>query len=192
MWLPRLAQLARMDLIAWMPRMQLHPCSAFPHPLLGHEGADMHLVAHTGPASTSGSSHGKCMVPRTLLPACYCAVMGTWLPGREHCRRGPADMSPAITATRPAPCDDPGTLCLQGLRALYPGPGIAGAVELLPADLARLDPEEFLNDTIIDFWMKCACRPPRCPCSAVLAQLSMPCNIWPHTLRPLRRRLGQP
>ena len=44
---------------------------------------------------------------------------------------------------------------LQGLRAVYPAPGQQGAVELLPADLARLDPEEFLNDTIIDFWMRC-------------------------------------
>ena len=45
---------------------------------------------------------------------------------------------------------------MQGLRAVYPKPGSKGAVEVLPADLARLDEGEFLNDTIIDFWMRCA------------------------------------
>ena len=45
---------------------------------------------------------------------------------------------------------------MQGLRAVYPEPGMKGAVEVLPADLARLDDGEFLNDTIIDFWMRCA------------------------------------
>jgi len=29
-------------------------------------------------------------------------------------------------------------------------------VEITPADLSRLDPEEFLNDTIIDFYMRSA------------------------------------
>jgi hypothetical protein len=27
-------------------------------------------------------------------------------------------------------------------------------VEVTPSDLARLDPDEFLNDTIIDFYMR--------------------------------------
>lgn len=44
----------------------------------------------------------------------------------------------------------------QGLKALYPREGGPGAVEVTPSDLARLDPDEFLNDTIIDFYMKCA------------------------------------
>ena len=43
---------------------------------------------------------------------------------------------------------------MQGLRAVFPAPGVKGAVEILPADLARLDEGEFLNDTIIDFWMR--------------------------------------
>ena len=30
------------------------------------------------------------------------------------------------------------------------------AVEVLPVDLAHLDDGEFLSDTIIDFFMKCA------------------------------------
>ncbi|KAK9906862.1 hypothetical protein WJX75_009356 [Coccomyxa subellipsoidea] len=42
----------------------------------------------------------------------------------------------------------------QGLKALFPACGGPGAVEITPADLARLDPEEFLNDTIIDFFMR--------------------------------------
>jgi Ulp1 family protease len=40
------------------------------------------------------------------------------------------------------------------LKALYPADGGPGAVEVLPADLVRLQPGEFLNDTIIDFYMK--------------------------------------
>lgn len=42
---------------------------------------------------------------------------------------------------------------LQGLHALFPKDG-KNAVELTPSDLERLDPDEFLNDTIIDFYMK--------------------------------------
>lgn len=34
------------------------------------------------------------------------------------------------------------------------------AVEVSPVDLAHLDDGEFLSDTIIDFFMKCA--PPTC------------------------------
>ena len=56
----------------------------------------------------------------------------------------------------------------QGLKALYPREGGAGAVEVTPSDLARLDPDEFLNDTIIDFYMKCAL----CPVLALLLGLA--------------------
>ncbi|CAL8462561.1 g2094 [Coccomyxa elongata] len=42
----------------------------------------------------------------------------------------------------------------QGLKALFPACGGPGAVEITPADLARLEPDEFLNDTIIDFFMR--------------------------------------
>lgn len=38
---------------------------------------------------------------------------------------------------------------------LYPVDDPVEAVEVKPADLARLDPEEFLNDTVIDFFIKC-------------------------------------
>ena len=38
---------------------------------------------------------------------------------------------------------------------LYPIDDPVEAVEVKPADLARLDPEEFLNDTVIDFFIKC-------------------------------------
>ena len=42
----------------------------------------------------------------------------------------------------------------QGLKALYPEDGGPGAVEVVPGDLVRLQPGEFLNDTIIDFYMR--------------------------------------
>ena len=60
------------------------------------------------------------------------------------------------SAQQPLP-EGPDCCCgMQGLRAVYPKPGSKGAVEVLPADLARLDEGEFLNDTIIDFWMRSA------------------------------------
>ena len=75
---------------------------------------------------------------------------------------------------------------------------MVGAVEILPSDLARLDPEEFLNDTIIDFWMWCAvqtswlCTPgiSAWPCSAIqdctratsdMLRPCTPCTLaWEH------------
>ena len=54
-------------------------------------------------------------------------------------------------------------VCLQGLKALFPSCGGPGAVEITPADMARLEPDEFLNDTIIDFFMRCTYSPgPKC------------------------------
>ena len=43
---------------------------------------------------------------------------------------------------------------MQGLKALYPEHGGPGSVEVVPPDLVRLQPGEFLNDTIIDFYMR--------------------------------------
>ena len=43
----------------------------------------------------------------------------------------------------------------QGCRMVYPL-GDKEAVEVTAADLARLDPDEFLNDTVIDYYTKCA------------------------------------
>jgi hypothetical protein len=42
----------------------------------------------------------------------------------------------------------------DGVTALYPGPSDANAVEVTADDLRRLQPEEFLNDTVIDVWLK--------------------------------------
>lgn len=47
-------------------------------------------------------------------------------------------------------------LCVQGLSARYPPEGGKGAVDVSAADLDRLEDGEFLNDTIIDFYIKCA------------------------------------
>lgn len=38
-------------------------------------------------------------------------------------------------------------------------PGAPDAVTLTTDDVARLAPEEFLNDSLIDFWLKCAPLP---------------------------------
>lgn len=45
-------------------------------------------------------------------------------------------------------------LLLQGLKALFPPEGGKDSVQIVASDLSRLDPEEFLNDTIIDYFMK--------------------------------------
>ena len=45
-------------------------------------------------------------------------------------------------------------LLLQGLKALYPPSGGPDSVQVVASDLCRLDPDEFLNDTIIDFFIK--------------------------------------
>lgn len=71
----------------------------------------------------------------------------------------------------------------QGLKALFPAKGGPGAVEVTPSDLARLDPEEFLNDTMIDFYMQCA--PAACssaPSTIVLHHAQNPDApaIFPH------------
>ncbi len=42
---------------------------------------------------------------------------------------------------------------LQGLRCLMPPAGGPGAVEFTAADLGRLAPDEFLNDTAIDYYL---------------------------------------
>lgn len=37
---------------------------------------------------------------------------------------------------------------------VFPREGGAGSVDLTPADLACLDPKRFLNDNLIDFYLK--------------------------------------
>ncbi len=63
---------------------------------------------------------------------------------------------------------------VQGLKALYPEHGGPGAVEVVPADLVRLQPGEFLNDTIIDFYVRYS------PFSMKLPKR----DSFPHTFAP--------
>lgn len=42
---------------------------------------------------------------------------------------------------------------VQGLRALYPERGGKGSVGLYAKDLDRLEATEFLNDSVIDFYI---------------------------------------
>lgn len=58
-------------------------------------------------------------------------------------------------ALPPLPCLPP--LPPQGLKCLYPPGGGPGAVEVTHLDLPRLDADEFLNDTVIDFYLRWVC-----------------------------------
>lgn len=59
-------------------------------------------------------------------------------------------MAAARQATHPAlPPAAP-----QGMACKYPPGGGRGAVSITAEDLDRLEVEEFLNDTIIDFYIK--------------------------------------
>ena len=44
--------------------------------------------------------------------------------------------------------------CVQGCVAVYPA-GRPDGVEVRGSDLARLDDDEFLNDTVIDLYIRC-------------------------------------
>ena len=44
---------------------------------------------------------------------------------------------------------------VQGCVAVYPA-GRPDGVEVRGSDLARLDDDEFLNDTVIDLYIRCA------------------------------------
>ena len=46
------------------------------------------------------------------------------------------------------------TVCLRFLSAVYPNVQDPDAVEVTADDLKRLQQEEFLNDNIIDMWLK--------------------------------------
>jgi hypothetical protein len=46
---------------------------------------------------------------------------------------------------------------VQGLKCMYPQGGGAGAIEVTALDLPRLDADEFLNDTVIDFYIRRVC-----------------------------------
>jgi hypothetical protein len=91
-----------------------------------------------------------------------------------------------------------GSLCPQGLKALYPPDGGVGAVELLPGDLAHLDDQEFLNDTVIDFYMKRAptLNPPRVPlappAAGAHAGVAVCAGAWRGALRIHLRLRGSP
>ena len=43
---------------------------------------------------------------------------------------------------------------MQDMRCVYPPDRKLDVVEMTEYDLARLDDEEFLNDTVIDFYAK--------------------------------------
>ncbi len=111
------------------------------------------------------------------MPYClYCSRVGVryntciWNLVRDSCPL----LSEVLRASGPAPAmriavdflQQPSDICwwseslllnfsLQGLKALYPPGGGPDSVQVVASDLARLDPDEFLNYTIIDFFIKC-------------------------------------
>lgn len=69
-------------------------------------------------------------------------------PSPARAKRAPRAASQADTLTR-----------FEGLQVMYPPGGGRHAVAVAAKDLAHLDPEHFLNDTLIDFYMRCVCMP---------------------------------
>ncbi len=47
---------------------------------------------------------------------------------------------------------------VQGLKALFPKEGGRNAVDIFADDLNRLQPLEFLNDTVIDYYIRWVAR----------------------------------
>eukprot|EP00877_Chromochloris_zofingiensis_P014687 jgi/Chrzof1/9472/Cz04g04110.t1 len=66
---------------------------------------------------------------------------------------GPSSTAELRRSTRSTRHQTPGQL-YAGLRALYPQGGGRNAVEVYAEDLNRLQPTEFLNDTVIDFYIR--------------------------------------
>lgn len=68
-------------------------------------------------------------------------------------------MVPVANTRHLQPCRSPSPKqvsapVLQGLKAMYPRGGGRGAVEFFSRDLAHLEPGEFVNDSIMDFFMR--------------------------------------
>jgi hypothetical protein len=78
----------------------------------------------------------------------------------EEDKRGPSSAS--ASACKPIGHDQPHRLGLrstfarrmEGYKVAYPSRDDPDAVEILHSDLQRLAPLEFLNDTLIDFYIK--------------------------------------
>lgn len=84
----------------------------------------------------------------TLGPAtavCLCGSLQVSLTGFPDRESQTTDTRHRRPATHPAP---------QGLRCVYPPEGGRASVEVWADDLSRLADDEFLNDTVIDFYMK--------------------------------------
>lgn len=62
--------------------------------------------------------------------------------------------SPTSRGSRPRAPRAPARAAPQGMRCVYPPGGGRAAVEVWADDLNRLEPQEFLNDTVIDFYMR--------------------------------------
>jgi sentrin-specific protease 7 len=73
--------------------------------------------------------------------------------GNDEPPAGAKAPAPGRRATRSAAADPPWKR-FAGLSCLFPPEGGHGAVQVNASDLARLQPEEFLNDTAIDFHMR--------------------------------------
>ena len=86
------------------------------------------------PAPCLSPAHPRCVL---LL---FSALPAHPAPAPQHI--------PTLHPHPPPPC------LAQGLKCLYPPGGGPGAVEVTHLDLPRLDADEFLNDTVIDFYVR--------------------------------------
>jgi len=118
-------------------------------------------------------AHAQCEVVGSV----HCAILQSDKHVSHRLLSTQCFTSTLVTTPSSQRCSETEALCAQGCRMVFP-PGDKEAVEVTAADLARLDPGEFLNDTVIDYYIKCAGHDgervlpeAQGPCLAVLAAL---------------------
>lgn len=99
------------------------------------------------PGGVAGSGWQACCLRARRAPSRARPCHTHLLPHRHRCAAPHLACPPALPL---APTPPP----RQGLKCLYPPGGGPGAVEVTHLDLPRLDADEFLNDTVIDFYLR--------------------------------------